>query len=34
MTHTPPELVMQHLGISKETLDAIPKENMAVVPNT
>ena len=33
MTHTPPELVMQHLGIRKETLDAIPKENFAIVPN-
>ncbi len=32
LTHTPPELVMQHLGIDKATLDAMPKENVAVMP--
>jgi oxalate decarboxylase len=32
MTHLPPELVMQHLGISAETLAAIPKANLAVLP--
>lgn len=32
VTHTPPELVMQHLGISKETLQRIPKEKVPVVP--
>ena len=30
--HTPPELIMQHLDISKETLDAIPKDKGVVVP--
>jgi oxalate decarboxylase len=32
LTHTPPELVMAHLGIDKETLDALPKDNIAVLP--
>jgi oxalate decarboxylase len=32
LTHTPPELVMAHLGIDKATLDDIPKENVAVMP--
>jgi oxalate decarboxylase len=32
ITHTPPELVMRHLGISKETLQAIPKAKLNVVP--
>jgi oxalate decarboxylase len=32
LTHTPPELVMAHLGIDKATLDAIPKENVALMP--
>ncbi len=32
VTHTPPELVMQHLNISKETLAAIPKTKLNVVP--
>ncbi len=31
ITHIPPELVMQHLGISREILDAIPKANTALV---
>jgi oxalate decarboxylase len=32
ITHLPPELVMQHLGISRDTLDRIPKANLAVLP--
>jgi len=32
LTHTPPELVMAHLGIDKATLDALPKDNVAVLP--
>jgi oxalate decarboxylase len=32
LTHTPPELVLAHLGIDKATLDAIPKEGVAVMP--
>ena len=32
LTHTPPELVIQHLGISRETLNTIPKEKLNVVP--
>ncbi|WP_315743918.1 MULTISPECIES: cupin domain-containing protein [unclassified Bradyrhizobium] len=32
LTHIPPELVTQHLGISPETLQAIPKANTAIVP--
>jgi oxalate decarboxylase len=32
LTHTPPELVIAHLGIDKATLDAMPKENFAVMP--
>lgn len=32
MTHIPSELVMQHLGISPETLAAIPKVNAAILP--
>jgi oxalate decarboxylase len=32
LTHTPPELVLAHLGIDKATLDAMPKENLAVMP--
>ena len=30
--HTPPELVRQHLRISEETLNVIPKEKLVVVP--
>ncbi len=30
--HTPPELIMQHLGITKETLERIPKDKVPVVP--
>ncbi len=32
LTHTPPELVMAHLGIDKGTLDAIPKDEVVVMP--
>src|SRR5579875_2410703 len=30
--NTPPELVMQHLRIDKETLNHIPKTKQAIVP--
>ena len=32
ITHTPPELVMQHLNISRELLERIPKRKVPVVP--
>jgi oxalate decarboxylase len=32
LTHTPPELVMAHLGLDKATLDAIPREEIVVMP--
>ncbi len=32
LTHTPPELVLAHLGIDKSTLDAIPKDEVVVMP--
>jgi oxalate decarboxylase len=32
LTHLPPELVIDHLGISQQTLDAIPRANDAVLP--
>jgi oxalate decarboxylase len=32
LTHTPPELVMAHLKIDRKTLNAMPKETIAVVP--
>jgi len=32
LTHTPPDLVMAHLGIDKATLDAMPKEEVVVMP--
>jgi oxalate decarboxylase len=32
LTHTPPELVMAHLGIDKATLDAMPKDSVVVMP--
>ena len=32
IAHTPPELVMQHLGISEQTYELIPKEKVPVVP--
>jgi oxalate decarboxylase len=32
ITHTPPELVLAHLGIDKATLDAMPREEVLVMP--
>jgi oxalate decarboxylase len=32
LTHTPPELVMAHLKIDRATLDAIPREEVDVMP--
>jgi oxalate decarboxylase len=32
LTHTPPELVMAHLGIDKATLEAMPKEKVVMMP--
>jgi oxalate decarboxylase len=32
LTHTPPELVMAHLNIDKATLDAIPRDELVVLP--
>lgn len=32
VSNTPPELIMQHLGISKETLQAIPKTKPLITP--
>jgi oxalate decarboxylase len=32
LAHTPPELVMAHLRIDKATLDALPKEEVVVMP--
>lgn len=32
MSSLPPELVMQHLGISRETLEAIPKQKPLITP--
>ena len=32
VSHTPPELVTQHLGLDKATLDAIPKEKTVLMP--
>jgi len=32
LTHLPPELVTAHLGISPETLAAIPRSDLAVLP--
>jgi oxalate decarboxylase len=32
LTHLPPELVIAHLGISEQTLAAIPRANNAVLP--
>jgi oxalate decarboxylase len=34
LAHTPPELVMAHLNIDKPTLDAIPKEEIVVMPES
>ena len=32
LTHTPPELVLAHLGIDKATLDGLPKDEIVVMP--
>src|SRR5277367_5763493 len=32
LRHTPPELVLAHLGIDQATLDAMPRDNVAVMP--
>jgi oxalate decarboxylase len=32
LTHTPPELVMAHLNIDRATLDAMPRDELVVVP--
>jgi oxalate decarboxylase len=32
LSHTPPELVMAHLNIDKATLDAIPRDELVIVP--
>src|ERR1700687_3583497 len=32
LTHTPPELVMAHLNIDRATLDAIPRDELVIVP--
>jgi oxalate decarboxylase len=32
LVHTPPELVMAHLGVDKATLDAMPKDEVVVMP--
>ena len=32
MRNSPPELIMEHLRISQETLDAIPKNKAVIVP--
>jgi oxalate decarboxylase len=33
LAHTPPELVMAHLNIDRATLDAIPRDELVVVPS-
>jgi oxalate decarboxylase len=32
LTHTPPELVLAHLGIDKATLEGLPKDEIVVMP--
>ena len=32
LTHTPPDLVLAHLGIDRATLDAMPKDEIVVMP--
>ena len=32
LSHTPPELVMAHLNIDKASLDAIPRDELVIVP--
>jgi oxalate decarboxylase len=33
LAHTPPELVRAHLRIDQATFDAIPKEELVIVPS-
>jgi len=32
LAHTPPDLVIAHLGIDRATLDALPKDELVVMP--
>jgi oxalate decarboxylase len=32
LTHTPPELVMAHMNIDRSTLDAIPRDEIVIMP--
>ena len=32
LTHTPPDLVMAHLNVDRQTYDAIPREELIIVP--
>jgi oxalate decarboxylase len=32
LTHTPPDLVIAHLGIDRATLAALPKDEVVVMP--
>ena len=32
VSHTPPELITEHLGISMETLQKVPKQKTPIVP--
>lgn len=32
LTHTPPELVVAHLNLDKSTLDALPKDEVVIMP--
>ena len=32
LTHTPPALVMAHLNLDKRTLDAIPQDEVVLMP--
>jgi len=34
ITHTPPELVMAHLNIDRATLDAIPRNEIVIMPES
>jgi oxalate decarboxylase len=31
LTHTPPELVLAHLNIDRQTLNAVPRESLVLV---
>jgi oxalate decarboxylase len=32
LTHTPPDLVLQHLNLDQATLDALPREATVIMP--